>query len=396
MASSSNGAPAVSSAKDASPPAGPDADDFEAVRGALAAMRSMRLVGEHDGDAGVAQRVGELVGRPPRVQRHDDGADERRAPERHDELGQVAHGDGDAVTGPDTERGLQLARQAAGLASHVGEGQALVLEDDVDQRFVRRAHLEHVDDGAWRADEVAQRDAVDHHRFDLERPPGADERLEPRVVAVDRCDAGIGPQGIGHAESVMRPSRSTRGSRRSASAWRSSRSAAAAPARRTRRIAALEARDPLAAELLQLLGERVGIVDRSRELHHRADRLAHLGVGNADDRDVGDRGVHHQHVLDLARVDVHAARDDHVRDPVGEVEVALGVEPADVAERRPAAVVEGRRGLLAVAVVLERAPRTTPGRSRRWAPRCRPRRRCARRRAANGRPSRGARATPPT
>ena len=34
--------------------------------------------------------------------------------------------------------------------------------------------------------------------------------------------------------------------------------------------------------------------------------------GHADHRDLGDRGVAHQHLLDLARVDVEAAADDQV------------------------------------------------------------------------------------
>ena len=57
------------------------------------------------------------------------------------------------------------------------------------------------------------------------------------------------------------------------------------------------------------------------------------GMRDADDGDVVHRGVPDQHVLDLARVDVHAARDDHVRHAVGEEQVALVVDVADVAER---------------------------------------------------------------
>jgi hypothetical protein len=38
-----------------------------------------------------------------------------------------------------------------------------------------------------------------------------------------------------------------------------------------------------------------------------------------------------QHALDLGRVDVLATADDHVLDPVGDVEVAVGVEVSAVA-----------------------------------------------------------------
>jgi hypothetical protein len=43
-----------------------------------------------------------------------------------------------------------------------------------------------------------------------------------------------------------------------------------------------------------------------------------------------------EHLLDLDRVDVLAARDDHVLDPVGEEEVALLVDVAAVAGPQPA------------------------------------------------------------
>jgi hypothetical protein len=50
------------------------------------------------------------------------------------------------------------------------------------------------------------------------------------------------------------------------------------------------------------------------------------------------------HLLDLARVDVRAPRDDHVLRPVGEREVALRVEPPDIARQEPAADERLRRG----------------------------------------------------
>ena len=107
-------------------------------------------------------------------------------------------------------------------------------------------------------------------------------------------------------------------------------------------------------------------------------------------------GVPDQHVLGLAGVDVHAARDDHVRHPVGQVHVAVVVDVADVAERHPARdrprprpSSPCRRGTRSGSTTRTRA--VPP---RRWAARCRPRRRRARRRAGACRPSRGARASP--
>ena len=99
-------------------------------------------------------------------------------------------------------------------------------------------------------------------------------------------------------------------------------------------------------------------------------------------------GVADEHVLGLARVDVHAAGDDHVRHAVGQVEVAVVVDVADVAERGPPPVVE-RFGVFSGPRGTRRcAPRTRSAPPRRSATRCRPRRRCARRRAAACPPSR--------
>ncbi len=118
-------------------------------------------------------------------------------------------------------------------------------------------------------------------------------------------------------------------------------------------------------------------------LDDRLDLLAHLRLGDAEDGHVGHRGVQHEDVLDLLGVDVHAARHDHEQLAVGQVQVALVVEVADVPERGPALVVERLARLLGVVVVLEgrvaarrrsrrRRPRRSaapPRRRRRRAPR---------------------------
>ena len=64
-------------------------------------------------------------------------------------------------------------------------------------------------------------------------------------------------------------------------------------------------------------------------------------------------GMLGEHLLDLGRIDVHAAGDDHVRLAIAEVDEAVGVDPADVAERRARPVRGRRRGLRGVAVVDE-------------------------------------------
>ncbi len=146
------------------------------------------VVEQRDLGAGVVERVGELRAGPPRVERDDDGTEHRAGPEADDELGQVAHGDGDAVAALHAERGAQLLGEREGAGAHVGEGQAFVVVDEVHEVGVGGAHVERVDDGAWRAHEHAQGHAVALGLLDLEETAGADERLESGIVAVDGCD----------------------------------------------------------------------------------------------------------------------------------------------------------------------------------------------------------------
>ena len=74
----------------------------------------------------------------------------------------------------------------------------------------------------------------------------------------------------------------------------------------------------------------------SRDGEDRPGHLAPLLVGHADDGDAGDPVDVVDEVLDFGRVDVLAARDDHVLEPVRDVEVAVGVEIAEVAGAEPA------------------------------------------------------------
>src|SRR5579862_1781241 len=118
-------------------------------------------------------------------------------------------------------------------------------------------------------------------------------------------------------------------------------------------LRALVGRQLAPAVLQQLLLQFLARGCSRDQLDDRLHLLAHLRVGNADDGDVGDGGVGGQHVLRLLRVDVDAARDDHVGGPVGEVQVPVGVEVADVADGPPAVAVAHRRRLARVVVVLE-------------------------------------------
>ena len=70
------------------------------------------------------------------------------------------------------------------------------------------------------------------------------------------------------------------------------------------------------------------------------DRLAAIRVGDADDGRLAHGRMLIEHLLDLARPDLEARRDDHVLRAVDEIEPALLVHEADVAglqARRPSA-----------------------------------------------------------
>ena len=90
------------------------------------------------------------------------------------------------------------------------------------------------------------------------------------------------------------------------------------------------------------------------EGHHT---LAPFFVGLADHRHVLHAGVAGQHVLDLDRVDVLAAADDHVVDAPGNPEVTLGVDPAHVAREVPALAQRPSVGVRTVPVSRERLVR---------------------------------------
>ena len=88
----------------------------------------------------------------------------------------------------------------------------------------------------------------------------------------------------------------------------------------------------LVGERAQLLLELGSGLDAVGRLDDGLDLLAPVGVGDAEHGDVADLRVGEELALDLGRVDVHAAADDHVDLAVAEEQVAVLVELADVAD----------------------------------------------------------------
>src|SRR5919106_449367 len=96
------------------------------------------------------------------------------------------------------------------------------------------------------------------------------------------------------------------------------------------------------------MGKAVGIeiggsALRAGRCHDECDHcLAPPGVRLADHRHLGDRRVAQQHLLDLARVDVGATRDDQFLGAIAQRQKTVAVDRADVAGVQPAAA--QRRG----------------------------------------------------
>src|SRR5271166_2450057 len=78
------------------------------------------------------------------------------------------------------------------------------------------------------------------------------------------------------------------------------------------------------------------------ERHGGTDLLAEFVMQDPDHGNLGDRRVLIQDLLDLARIDIEPAADDHVLLPVDNVEVAILVDSAEVTGAEPAA--GNRRG----------------------------------------------------
>ncbi|TVU48510.1 hypothetical protein EJB05_08148, partial [Eragrostis curvula] len=86
-----------------------------------------------------------------------------------------------------------------------------------------------------------------------------------------------------------------------------------------------------------------------------ARRLAPARVRHGDDGGVADGRVAEEHLLHLLAADVLPAADDHVLGPVLDLDVAVGVDHADVAGEEPAALEGGLVGLRVLEVPLHHA-----------------------------------------
>src|SRR6516225_9143522 len=117
----------------------------------------------------------------------------------------------------------------------------------------------------------------------------------------------------------------------------------------------------LPAEGDQLLPEIRGWSDVWHRLHHRLYLFAKVRVGHAEYRRVGDPWMGDQQVLTFLRVDVDPTGDDHEGPPVGQIDVAVFVDIANVPDRSHRPIGRSRfGGFDRVLEVLERARRLEP------------------------------------
>ena len=99
-------------------------------------------------------------------------------------------------------------------------------------------------------------------------------------------------------------------------------------------------------------GLEPGRVRRVAGRHDQGEQaLPQVGVRHADHRDLGHGRMGDEYLLALGRVQVHPAGDHHVGDPVGDVDVAVLVHVADVAQGEHPGGDVGLLGLLRVGVI---------------------------------------------
>ena len=108
-------------------------------------------------------------------------------------------------------------------------------------------------------------------------------------------------------------------------------------------LGTLESRELFSTVFVELEYESVPATLWVGSFHDRQHRFAHVVVRYADDSDIGNGRVADQTVLDLLWVDVDSAGDDHEGLAVGEKEVAVLIDVADVADGTGGASRIGRR-----------------------------------------------------
>ena len=143
-ASSSSGAPVDQLVERHVAAVGPHADELRRPSGRPSAddrVRRRSSSTNSDRHAGVPQRVGELAARPPRVQRHDDGAGRAPRPRttRRTRAGCAWRWrPGRRARTPNVDCSSRARLRDRRRTSR--ERQPLVVVDDVDERLVRGAH----------------------------------------------------------------------------------------------------------------------------------------------------------------------------------------------------------------------------------------------------------------
>src|SRR5437588_5914424 len=109
-------------------------------------------------------------------------------------------------------------------------------------------------------------------------------------------------------------------------------------------------RDLIAAEGADFF---LGRADAGTQLDPGANLFAIAIVRHADHLDVLDLRMTIEKFLDLARIDVLAAANDHVLDAPDDVAITLGVDGREVAGMHPARRIDGLAGALFVAPIAE-------------------------------------------
>ena len=93
-----------------------------------------------------------------------------------------------------------------------------------------------------------------------------------------------------------------------------------------------------------------------QNLNDRFHFFPKIGVGHAENRDVGDLWMADQDRLDLLRVDIDSSRYDHEGLSVDQIKIPLFIDPPDIAQRRPTQAVAGFGRFLRVVVVRKIRP----------------------------------------